>query len=608
MTICPKCSAENRPEAAFCVRCGTILLARPARAVSASLPPDPPAPPPVAAAAAQVAAQSEAATLEPDALAASFTPEPPPISIADVESSVAAFPKRPEGSLFAGRFRYDALLYQDEHEVDYAVTETNQPPAQVVRICSNPNCRTIHAPTNVEDEKFCTQCGTLFETYSPLLVLKEADEDRFASLAPIIEMQLAHPGLHPPILLFDEGVNGAKRYCLVTPFSQELPSAPNPAQLLEWGCQLAAGLDYLHSRSLVFGEELPASPFGLLESRAVWRNFNPIRQLTLLTDRELINDFRLLALNMYSWITGRTAYNVDSSFSLAFNEFFQRALTGEGFASGEEFIGVIEGVLKKGLSPFSLEYRVAQRSDIGKVRSCNEDSLLSLTLNYVLPGASEPLGFYAIADGMGGHATGDVASSLAIQILRQKAATDLVALPTLAADERAVWLAAVIQEASNLIYTSRQAAGNDMGSTLACALLVGSQAYLAHLGDSRIYLLRGDSLQQLTSDHSLVQHLLDSGQISAEEARTHPQRNVIYRSLGDKPMVDAESSRHNLLPGDTLLLCSDGLNSLLTDAAIQQIIQQAGSPQVACRQLVEAANQAGGDDNVSVILVELSPA
>ncbi len=155
------------------------------------------------------------------------------------------------------------------------------------------------------------------------------------------------------------------------------------------------------------------------------------------------------------------------------------------------------------------------------------------------------------------------------------------------------------------VYAARKQADTDMGSTLVCALLVGNTAYLAHLGDSRVYLLREKSIQQLSIDHSLVQQMVSNGEISHAEARTHPQRNVILRCLGEKPQAEFEIYSQDLLPGDKLLLCSDGLTGMLEDKKIQVVTQEAMSPQLACDFLVDTANMAGGEDNISVIIVEV---
>jgi protein phosphatase len=144
-----------------------------------------------------------------------------------------------------------------------------------------------------------------------------------------------------------------------------------------------------------------------------------------------------------------------------------------------------------------------------------------------------------------------------------------------------------------------------MGSTLVAAVLEGNKAWVAHVGDSRVYLINAQGIQQITTDHSLVERLIATHQITREEARHHPQRNVIYRTIGDKLKVDVEVSTHNLSVGDYLLLCSDGLSGMVEDQAMLQIVRQTASPQAACDELIAAANAAGGEDNISVIIVAI---
>jgi protein phosphatase len=206
---------------------------------------------------------------------------------------------------------------------------------------------------------------------------------------------------------------------------------------------------------------------------------------------------------------------------------------------------------------------------------------------------------------MGGHATGDMASSLAIQSISQKASTDLWSLQNREPEEHVAWLKSVVLAANQAVYEARLMANNDMGSTLACALLLGDQAFITHQGDSRIYLLRDGAIQLLTTDHSVVQQLVSIGKISPEQAREHPQRNVIYRSLGEKPQIDVDVSTQALQPEDMLLICSDGLNGMLDDQKIQIIVHESSSPQVACDYLIDAANLAGGEDNISIILIKV---
>jgi serine/threonine protein phosphatase PrpC len=127
------------------------------------------------------------------------------------------------------------------------------------------------------------------------------------------------------------------------------------------------------------------------------------------------------------------------------------------------------------------------------------------------------------------------------------------------------------------------------------------------VGDSRAYVINDSRIEQVTVDHSLVQRLVDTKQLTAEEARVHPQRNVIYKNLGDRASVSPDLTRIDLQPGDRLVLCSDGLNTVIEDAQIQQIVIDAASPQEACRQLIDAANAAGGPDNITTIVIQMEP-
>jgi serine/threonine protein phosphatase PrpC len=325
----------------------------------------------------------------------------------------------------------------------------------------------------------------------------------------------------------------------------------------------------------------------------------------MLTDREKINNVRLLALHLYSWITGKSDFSPETGLNPRLNRIFEQALVGEGFNSGKEFAQQIDRFIHVGLSPLNLDYNIGRRSHAGQVRENNEDSLLCFSISNMQQGISQPIGIYAIADGMGGHATGDLASSLAIQSLALKSSSELASLQNLTADEYTSWLMQAVQDANQVVFASRQKANNDMGSTLVCALLFKDKAYLVHVGDSRIYHFRAGKFKQLTTDHSVVQQLVSIGKISAEEAHTHPQRNVIYRSLGEKLQVEPDFFIQDLLPGDKLLLCSDGLNGMLDDQKINILVHESPSPQVACDYLVDAANLAGGEDNISAILVEV---
>jgi serine/threonine protein phosphatase PrpC len=231
-------------------------------------------------------------------------------------------------------------------------------------------------------------------------------------------------------------------------------------------------------------------------------------------------------------------------------------------------------------------YAVA--SDTGRKRRRNEDS-------YVV---APPL--FAVADGMGGAQAGEIASKLAAAALED---TDP---GTLAGEER---VTSLIQEANRRVYERSNADPNasGMGTTITVALVEGAGVTIGHVGDSRAYRYREGSIEQITEDHSLVNELMKSGKLSAQEAETHPQRSVITRALGTDPDVDVDSFHVEAQRGDVFLLCSDGLTTMVDDDGILGVLEQHHDDlDRATKSLVSAANRGGGEDNITVIAFAIS--
>src|SRR5712692_2325380 len=235
--------------------------------------------------------------------------------------------------------------------------------------------------------------------------------------------------------------------------------------------------------------------------------------------------------------------------------------------------------------------------------SPNEDSLLAVESITSSVTAPYPSGLFIIADGMGGHGNGQEASQLAIRAMRESILMTLQlgiedeALPEL--------LSEAVQSANRSIYKRNQQRHADMGTTTTVALLWGTTAYIANVGDSRTYIYREvDGLTQVTQDHSTVARLVKRGAISAGDVYTHPKRNEIYRSLGNHPTVELDTFIVTVQPGDILLLCSDGLWEMVRDAEIEEILRSSASfCSQLCAMLVQAALNRGGKDNISVIAV-----
>jgi protein phosphatase len=276
-----------------------------------------------------------------------------------------------------------------------------------------------------------------------------------------------------------------------------------------------------------------------------------------------------------------------------------------------------------------LKLDAAALHDPGKQRAVDEDRAWA---QIFMTSEGDAMGLFVVCDGIGGHLGGDCASQWALETIKRElrnlfcpldprgtkelSRSELDAalrgssstrLSNVRKLERQVRRA--VERANLVVYEyaqQRPQKAGDAGTTLTLALVSGERAVIANVGDSRTYLLRDHRLRQITQDHSLVANLVTSGQIKPEEVYTHPQRNLIYRSLGYKPELHVDTFMQMLQPGDYLLLCSDGLWEMVRDEQkMAQIILEAPSTEQACRSLVEAANNSGGEDNIGVVVVKI---
>ena len=241
----------------------------------------------------------------------------------------------------------------------------------------------------------------------------------------------------------------------------------------------------------------------------------------------------------------------------------------------------------------------------GKQRDHNEDALFSLSTILASDNTNIPFGLFIVADGMGGHQHGEVASSVAIRAMAshviRKLFVPMYSTNRETPDEtlQEILQNGVLEAHQDIL---KEAAGG--GTTLTTALIVGSQLMISHVGDSRAYAIYPDGrIHVITRDHSLVKRLEELGQITSSEAATHPQRNVLYRALGQGEPFEPDVSTYPLPHNGHLLLCSDGLWGVISENDIIEIIRSSTNLQDACHQMVEAANKAGGPDNITVILV-----
>ncbi|NNV05067.1 Stp1/IreP family PP2C-type Ser/Thr phosphatase [Geobacillus sp. C56-T2] len=242
--------------------------------------------------------------------------------------------------------------------------------------------------------------------------------------------------------------------------------------------------------------------------------------------------------------------------------------------------------------------RAVFRTDIGQIREHNEDSggvFVNQSGQYLA----------VVADGMGGHRAGDVASSMAVAYLQAQWEE---APGLLSPAEAEQWLKTQIEEANAQLF--RHALSHPecqgMGTTIVGAICADSFVTIAHIGDSRCYLLNQSGIQQLTDDHSLVNELVKSGQISKEDAEHHPRKNVLLRALGTEPMVKLDVKTISIDEGDLLLLCSDGLSNKVTEADLLHTLTSGRTLEEKAEALIHLANERGGEDNISLAVIDFS--
>lgn len=250
---------------------------------------------------------------------------------------------------------------------------------------------------------------------------------------------------------------------------------------------------------------------------------------------------------------------------------------------------------------FNFQVVYAGLSDPGRVRQCNEDSFLIL----------EDEAIFAVADGLGGLDAGDVASRTALEAMSAlcrpafSGAGEVTAFP--AGGDREADLGSLVDAVNVRVFERKTALGNTMATTLALVSLSDDAAWIAHVGDSRVYLWREGLLRRLTNDHSLVMELYEKGVLSAAEMQEYPRRHVITRAIGAGATVAAEVQRLDIAPSDLLLLCTDGLSAMLADQAICDFLRDSAEDTITrtATRLVHAANAAGGHDNITLILIKI---
>lgn len=582
MPVCAACGSENRPDARFCQYCAAPLERSAPRDddeawLAASLAADPRAgQPPV--------------TGDTGPLKARLAHG------AEEESMDQSTP-----FLFAGRYELPASAVL----------------GPVIAVDTEPwrRCWACGSGANEPDEAFCIDCGASLERRSYHATLAPSDAPAGAALVATIDDEAAR-ALLPE--LWDQVQDDNRTLTLLAERGRTPVAVPlDETAALAVGLGLARLLVFLHASGMALGALAPTDleplPGGGVRLRDVPRLRRVTEDMAAATHADLL---ALAELLEQLTATPRTTQRLSEDEAAAAAQeaalatVLRQVRTG-AYEDAASLAITLEALLAERTHPVPLRQVVGAHTDTGIVRDHNEDSLLTLQLSLVNNNQPQTWGVYIVADGMGGHAAGEVASGLAVRgaadlILSEYLARAVQPDARFSEEEACTLVERAVRRANEAIIAEGRAQDNDMGATFTMALVVGDRAVVGNVGDSRTYLYRDGKLRRISKDHSLVQRLVDLGQISDEDVYTHPQRNAVLRSLGDRAAVEVDVFSERLRAGDSLLLCSDGQWEMTRDAEMERFLARDEHPQAICEALVAAANQAGGEDNIAVVLVRFA--
>jgi PPM family protein phosphatase len=495
----------------------------------------------------------------------------------------------PSGTPLGDHYAVEGLVRLSEGRMFYLATDVR--PELPLRKCWA--CGHAETPRKASN---CASCDTAFRDRR-FLVSARWVSSRYDAYVDFFRKELEHPGLATPVDVFvEDGVLFS-----VLPYTGEglmvdEASPLNNARLLDLGQRIIGTLAYLH----LHGVRLAT-----------------LNRANLLVSPD--NTIRLYDLEVEETLPNGDAIPRDRQQEVlcAVGELLRRYCDIEADALIDFLLGAEEGgaadLAKFGreiesrfdvFAPLSYPPLLGGMSDVGLTRQLNEDNWGWMRL-------SDRAKLYVVADGMGGHDGGEVASALAVKTLCEVARARELSAPQ---GEDAVenLLDESFQTANNTIKDTADAKGTDMGTTLTCILVLeqpdngeGPIGFMANVGDSRGYLLRNGVLHQITKDHSLVQKMVERGRITADEARHHPHSNILLRTVGTERDIEIDIFRVELEAGDKVLMCSDGLWGEVEDRDMESILNTYTDPRIASRELVRAAHHGGGKDNVTLMIVTI---
>lgn len=443
-------------------------------------------------------------------------------------------------------------------------------------------------PDNDRDHRTCESCGKPLRDRR-FLISARWQRDGFEPYQKFFLRQLQHPGLAAPVDVFV--VDGV--LFSVVPYGGEGLMVDEAAplsneRLLNLAQRLVGALAFLHHHGVV--------PASVTRANLLVSPDNSVRLFDLdihaVTDADAPVDGseRRRVLPTLGDLLRRYC-DIDSD---ALADFLQLAEDGK-YDDLPSFGRELEARYPE-MAPVAYPPVLGGMTDVGLTRQLNED-------NWGWVRLSDRAKLYVVADGMGGHDGGEVASALAVRTLCDVARARESDAPE---GEDAVenLLDESFQTANNTVKDHADAKGTDMGTTLVCVLVLDSGiGFMANVGDSRGYLLRNGTLHQITKDHSLVQKMVERGRITAEEARHHPHSNILLRTVGTERDIDIDIFRIEFEPNDKVLMCSDGLWGEVEDRDMESILNTYTDPRIASRELVRAAHHGGGKDNVTLMIV-----